>query len=277
MRRIIYISVLSVLLAGASSCIKEDRDDCPCYLSVAHEGFDWNGYKGGLGIYAYGFTGLCFDETFAMDELVNDEASIGVRRGLVDVVCAGGVKNMYSGLDHVLRIPLGKECDNLYLVYDRVDANRERAYIDGRLTKQYANVRVSFNATDDFRGSYAVKVRSNTDAVDMMSMEPMRGRYEFVPSNWMRDVFSFNLPRQVDNSTTLELWGCDSQITADGYIPEEFKLLSTFKIGRYIVEEIGYDWSEDSLKDIEMTLDFSQTSQTITVEDWELVSLDVKF
>lgn len=272
--RLFVVAVFAILF---SSCIKEDRDKCPCYLSAAHEGFLWNSYLGKLRIYAYGSSGLCFDDNFTKSELTNDEAMIGVTRGLVDVVCAGGINNMSAGLDHVLRIPVGKQCDSLFMLYDRVDAVHERAYIFGEITKQYANIRLSFNASENFKGSYAVRVKSNVSAVDMFTMEPVKGEFDYVPSNAKKDKFNFNLPRQLDKSMYIELYGCDKVIYNEGNISKDFVLLTTFPLGKYLVEEAGYNWSAKSLSDIEIILDFSSADMSITVEKWELVSLDVKF
>lgn len=53
-------------------------------------------------------------------------------------------------------------------------------------------------------------------------------------------------------------------------------VLRTFSIGEYIIES-GYDWTAESLEDVNVEIDYAKTEVSFTVNDWEkTVHFDVE-
>ena len=52
--------------------------------------------------------------------------------------------------------------------------------------------------------------------------------------------------------------------------------MRTFSIGEYIIES-GYDWTAESLEDVNVEIDYAKTEVSFTVNDWEkTVHFDVE-
>lgn len=273
--RNLYKILLMHLLLFCVGCVHEDRSGCPCYLCFAHDGFDFNGYSRPLRVCVFNEGRTALRNEYTRVQLEQDIADVPSPRLAVDVACLGGVKGMtMKEGSTVLTIPLGKECDSLYISNDRVLALGERAKVYGVIHKQYSRVRINFNSSEDFKGTYAVRVIGNTSGIDVMTNSPVEGRFEYVPFDMGGSMFSFNLPRQFDDSLILELWGAEEKEQVSGSIPEDrFKLYQTMELGRYITEELSYDWKAEDLPDIDIFVDYGRMEITISIDEWDVVVL----
>lgn len=269
LKKILFISVLLLL-----SCAREDRSGCPCYLCFSHDGFDFNGYRKPVRVCVYDGGNLVLREEYTRAALEEDASDVPSPRSYVDVSCLGGIKNMSLKDGSSLMIPFGHECDTLYATSDKVDAVGERAKVYGVMHKQYARVRMEFEKSSDFTGSYAVRVFSNTAGVDVLSLKPVAGAFEYLPFTEDGSLFSFNLPRQIDNSLYVELWGSiEGRDTGGRFSEENYELYQTIELGYYISEELGYDWNVEDLPDIDVFIDFARVNLIVSIADWDIVAM----
>lgn len=273
MRRcVIFTLFLSVLFLG-QSCIKESRDGCPCYLYFAHSGFDPNGYDKAMRLCVFENDNEVFRKEYMMEQLITDNAEVGIPKGMAEICGMGGVSQMMLKDKYSLLVPFGKDADPLYAFSDKVLAEGERAKVFGRIHKHHCHVTVDLKSDESMKGTYAVRVIGNSKGMDIRDFSPIEGEFSYVPSNADNGKFQFNLPRQVDKALALEIYGSESPVPVDGNIPSSYEYYNTFDIGKYLVDEMGYDWQAESLNDVYITIDYARCEIILRVNDWTLVKL----
>ena len=243
----------ALILALAAGCtVKEDRVPCPCVLHVSLAGGDSPASLVGLSAWGPAAEEFRAEVDLAMYDPSWDRA---VHKGLYTLTAwESGAR--VSGAGHHVIIPVGAEADSLYACHIPVDATGEEAWAEVSLRKQFATVTVHLRRTPDQMAASTFVVEGNTCGFDLMDFSPIAGtfRHEPRPAPGQGSV-SFRVPRQADNSLTLRaiVPGVD---------------LGDIPIGEYIAR-MGYDWSEESLKDITVIIDLVIGGVMITVNDWE--------
>lgn len=260
----------AVLTIVFTSCVKENRDDCPCYLNFAHEGFDNNGYLDDINLHVVHPEVVPSDNVYRVEEMIQDISFVEVTKGEIDVYGTVGKAGMkYSG-DELL-IPYGMQCDPILAFYDDVSAIGERALVYGSIDKQFARVRIMLKMPE-VDGLLAIKVTGNSCGMNMKTFKAVRGEFACIAECWENGIHSFRIPRQTDSSLLLEIWqvpesgSCD--INMDGG-----RKLSFLEIGKIINERLEYDWNTPSLADIDIDIDYVESMVTIRVQEWNLVEM----
>ena len=219
------------LVALVSCSVKEDRGDCPCYLTVDAE------------------RTVSVDGWFGTTSLFNVNGGFvdrQVPRGIVDIVASHG---RFS-------IPEGQQMDSLFARRIPVDTDGESAYARVTLCKNFATIELDFKDEDDGRTDYDLLATGTISGVDARSLNPEEGSFSFVPEpNTDGRGYAFRVPRQKDETLKLLL-------SKDGNIVE------TIDLG-YLVAKTGFDWKAESLGDIAILCDLPAHTFTITVKDWD--------
>ena len=219
------------LVALVSCSVKEDRGDCPCYLTVDAE------------------RTVSVDGWFGTRSLFNVNGGFvdrQVPRGIVDIVASHG---RFS-------IPEGQQMDSLFARRIPVDTDGESAYARVTLCKNFATIELDFKDEDDGRTDYDLLATGTISGVDARSLNPEEGSFSFVPEpNTDGRGYAFRVPRQKDETLKLLL-------SKDGNIVE------TIDLG-YLVAKTGFDWKAESLGDIAILCDLPAHTFTITVKEWE--------
>ena len=219
------------LVALVSCSVKEDRGDCPCYLTVDAE------------------RTVSVDGWFGTRSLFNVNGGFvdrQVPRGIVDIVASHG---RFS-------IPEGQQMDSLFARRIPVDTDGESAYARVTLCKNFATIELDFKDEDEGRTDYDLLATGTISGVDARSLNPEEGSFSFVPEpNTDGRGYAFRVPRQKDETLKLLL-------SKDGNIVE------TIDLG-YLVAKTGFDWKAESLGDIAILCDLPAHTFTITVKDWD--------
>ena len=230
MRRRIMMGILG-LVALVSCSVKEDRGDCPCYLTVDAE------------------RTVSVDGWFGTRSLFNVNGGFvdrQVPRGIVDIVASHG---RFS-------IPEGQQMDSLFARRIPVDTDGESAYARVTLCKNFATIELDFKDEDEGRTDYDLLATGTISGVDARSLNPEEGSFSFVPEpNTDGRGYAFRVPRQKDETLKLLL-------SKDGNIVE------TIDLG-HLVAKTGFDWKAESLGDIAILCDLPAHTFTITVKEWE--------
>ena len=230
MRRRIMMGILG-LVALVSCSVKEERGDCPCYLTVDAE------------------RTVSVDGWFGARSLFNVNGGFvdrQVPRGIVDIVASHG---RFS-------VPEGQQMDSLFARRIPVDTDGESAYARVTLCKNFATIELDFKDEDDGRTDYDLLATGTISGVDARSLNPEEGSFSFVPEpNTDGRGYAFRVPRQKDETLKLLL-------SKDGNIVE------TIDLG-YLVAKTGFDWKAESLGDIAILCDLPAHTFTITVKEWE--------
>ncbi len=230
MRRWILIGLLG-LGALASCSVKEDRSDCPCWLTVEAESTaTLTGWYGSQRIFD-GHKGGFVDRM--------------VPRGDIAIISSRGEFTVAEGL----------QMDELFAELLHVDTDGEKAFAKVQLKKQFATVTLAFKDEEDGRTDYDIIVKGNIQGADSKTLEPKEGPFRCIPEASPERGYQFRVPRQKDNSLTAELWS-------------EGALVDTIPVGE-LIEKAHFDWRRESLGDIHIMADLPAKTFTITVMEWE--------
>ena len=308
-----YISLFVMWMVGMlflSSCsIKEDRDGCPCWMTVempgqaGHDG-DKVGQDGRSPVGA-GDDGCvvlrlrgnsdedAVDYAYKVSEPI--KAGVGaleyeVPRGSVGVSAVAfgneipgragydGLKAGYDGRSagyngDEIRVPVGEQMDSLYGFFKMYHTRCESVLCDVELHKEFCTV--SFTLGEDgYTSPYDIEVWGNVAGVSAWDLMPVLGEFRYAPTQ-KNGVYQVRVPRQEDNSLELVMLEIPDQVGYDG---EEMPGQAGDDGERTVVDRLplgeyiarsGYDWTAEDLADVNVALDLEMQQVTITVSGWD--------
>lgn len=234
--------ILLPLLIVQSCSVKEDRNACPCRLSL------WA--RGELVLAAYD-SGWLFLDSLVLDREEGRIVEKRVARGEV-VVCA------FSGVDPSdmagTTVVAGEDgvVSPVRAFVKKMDCRCEAVRDSIVLHKQFANVLLQLKGSHP---EYEFVVSSGVVGMDLLTLEPVMGDYSVNISADNGDVASFVLPRQDPyGSLSLQLW-------KDGALEDSYPMQEW-------IARTGYDWNEPDLQDICVELDFVNAVVSIRINGW---------
>jgi len=230
MRRKIIIGILG--LAALVSCsVKEDRSDCPCWITViADKAISLSAWYGNQRILDNHGGGL-EDHT--------------VPRGIVDLVASYGS----------FTVPEGEQMTELFAQLQHLNTNGETALTGIELQKQFATVYMDFKDEDDGRTGYDILIYGNYVGADIRTLAPVGGNFRCIPEEAPERGYMFRVPRQKDDSLSAVL-------SYNGNAVE------TIPVGE-LIRKAGFDWTSQSLGDVSILADLPAHTFTITIMEWE--------
>ena len=231
MRRKVLIGLLG-LVALVSCSVKEDRSDCPCWLTVeAPKAISLNAWFGSHQI---------------LDNHRGGFVDHTVPRGIVEIIASYG---KFAAEE-------GHQMDSLFAQRALVNTDGETAGHTVRLNKNFTTVELDFKDEDDGLTVYDLLAIGTVSGVDERTLEPVEGIFRHVPDP-VEDGrgYAFRVPRQKDNSLALTL-------SYDGNVVEVIDL-------GYLIARSGFDWKSESLGDVSILCDLPAHTFTITVKEWE--------
>ena len=92
--------------------------------------------------------------------------------------------------------------------------------------------------------------------MDLRTLNPAHGAFQARAQQTAPSRFALRVPRQDDASLMLD------------FLQEE-NILFSFELGRRILE-MGYDWTAESLEDIELEIDYANARISVIVGGWEM-------
>ena len=297
MNRLLFVMWMAGMLFLSSCSIKEDRDGCPCWMTVDLSDVAESRWKSPERQSNTEYQGLIksLESRQHIAESVvlrlrgnSDEDEVGysyqvteavkpdvgaleyeVPRGSVGVspVALGNEIPGQAGHDGIvgydgdeIRIPVGEQMDSLYGFFRMFYTRCESVLCDVELHKEFCTV--SFTLGDDgYVSPYDLEVWGNVAGVSAWDLMPLEGDFRFAPS--LEDgVYRVRVPRQVDNSSELVML-------------EDSEIVDRLPLGEYIARS-GYDWAAEDLADVHIALDMEKQQVMITVSGWDgVVVMDI--
>lgn len=245
-------------MGAALSCsctVKEERAGCPCYLTLdlnlVNRELLKEGGNGVLAGAAVTMDGACHSAGFFSLDDESDEWTFSVPRGKL-WLCVWSDEKAYNGSD--VSIPVGEECPQVWMSRGEVDCAAEEKRDTVILHKRWCTVRVALSGAGS-ASSRAVEVSSVSCGYDEDGC-PKTGEFFFLPSV-VADRCSFRIPQQVQDDLSLRILSCgfDGELTS----------VRIFWIGRYLSES-GYDWEAEDLSDVDVAIDFTTSSLSLSFE-----------
>lgn len=247
MKRINIILVSIIPLLAACS-VKEDRDECPCWLQIDLS--TCSHYVDRVSLKGWTDDRNVFGVQVVKEDFAPDHEE-EVPRKLIHYSAASGLEsNMNSGISVV--IPEGEQSDRLYAYRADVPAYGETAYDKVSLHKQYAAVAIKI---DDNHNDYSLVVKSGWMGLDLNTLKPVPGQFIYTPEPNEEKVWYFRLPRQGDDLLVMEITG------ENGYT-------YPFDLGG-LIKASGYDWTAEDLDDIMLGVDYVSGKISIDVIPWQ--------
>ena len=265
-----FVPALCALLLSSCS-IKEDRAECPCFLTLDFGGIA-SSHLSQMGLkYLDLFvsaTGEFSDSiSFALADNVQ-EYDLAVPKGdvrLLAVSAGGGRLSWREGF----AIPVGEECPVLYSLADAFEASGAELRRTVLLHKDYCQLSVSVKRSysSSLSRGFEVTVDGGVCGMTLLGM-PMEGEFLCSASSSADGVCTLRLPRQLPSS----LYGSSRGRDAPGiYLTIRYPDtddIRSYPIGEYIAQS-GYDWTAPDLEDISLEVDFSLSGVTFTISKWK--------
>ncbi|MGM9748239.1 MAG: hypothetical protein ACI3ZN_05530 [Candidatus Cryptobacteroides sp.] len=247
---------LSFLMVLPGCSVKENRSGCPCVLILDLSGLDADRFPSVV-LSAVSDDGILFNKSFNESEY-EDCLQLTVPRMARAVSVTGFESENVSPQDisgredgFGLLIPYGSDCPSVHLFAEKVDVSGETDTVKVNLHKNYCKMRIAL--TSESQTDFGVEIKGNYCGYGICG-ELIAGPFANVPEIGPDGKRTVCLPRQGDSSLVMAL-------------EDELGTVRNFAIGEYIAST-GYDWTEEDLRDIDVTIDFIRTELVISVEDW---------
>ena len=300
MNRLLFVMWMAGMLFLSSCSIKEDRDGCPCWMTVDLSDVAesrWKSPEVQSGIDYHSVTKPLKSSQHVAESVVlrlrgnSDEDAINyeyqvteavkadagaleyeVPRGAVGVsaVALGREIPGQAGYDgDEIRIPVGEQMDSLYGFFKMYHTRCESVLCDVDLHKEFCTV--SFTLGEDgYTSPYDIEVWGNVAGVSAWDLMPVLCEFRYAPMQ-KNGVYQVRVPRQVDNSLELVMLEIPGQAGYDG----ERTVVDRLPLGEYIARS-GYDWTAENLADVNVALDLEKQQVMITVSGWDgVVVMDI--
>ena len=315
MNRLLFVMWMSGMLFLSSCSIKEDRDVCPCWMTVDLSDVAesrWKSPESRSNVaenvllrlrgnsdedevgYSYQVTEAVKPDVGALEYEV-PRGSVGVSAVALGNEIPGragydGKSARYDGgmPDRVghdgivgydgdeIRVPVSEQMDSLYGFFKMYHTRCESVLCDVELHKEFCTV--SFTLGEDgYSSPYRIEVWGNVAGVSAWDLMPVLGEFRYAPMQ-KNGVYRVRVPRQVDNSLELVMLEIPDQVGYDGERAGddgERVVVDRLPLGEYIARS-GYDWTAEDLDDVNVALDLEMQQVMITVSGWDgVVVMDI--
>ena len=309
MNRFLFVMWMVGMLFLSSCSIKEDRDVCPCWMTVKMPGqAGHDGEKVGQdgrspvgagddGCVVLRLRGNSDEDAVDYEYRVTEAVRVDVGaleyevpRGSVGVSAVAfgneipgrvGYDEMAAGYDgksagydgDEIRVPVGEQMDSLYGFFKMYHTRCESVLCDVELHKEFCTVSFTLGK-DGYSSPYDIEVWGNVAGVSAWDLMPVLGEFRYAPMQ-KNGVYQVRVPRQVDNSLELVMLEIPDQVGYDG---EEMPGQAGDDGERTVVDRLplgeyiarsGYDWTAEDLADVNVALDLEMQQVMITVSGWD--------
>ena len=240
------LSGVFLLFLVVACSVKEDREVCPCRLTLDFKGVDTTLVRR-ANILATSSEGIVFFDSVAVADFDKEYVRNVPHRAMKINVWGG------TGTDEDLQIPYGCECPHLYMHTFEPDLSGEECHEKILLKKNHCCLTVLLDGRDDM--PYCLTFRGNVDGYGHDG-RPSGGEFACVAYPAEDGGSQVVVPRQKDSSLLLEVDDMKAPFT------------KTFAIGEYL-DAAGYDWTATELDDADVVIDYYLTGIKITFKGWD--------
>ena len=249
--RSLRMTVGALAVAVMASCsVKEDRSDCPCWLTV-----DLSETNGAYVQLKAWCPAPVFSESIPRSQR-DDFHEYRVPRGQVRLSAYRETPGLFLEGD-VLSITEGSQMDSLFASTTLVNTVAEFAHETIRLHKNFATVSVIFKDEENGRpADCRLDVSGTVAGINVQTLAPVPGRFSCTAEEPLEGGFTFRVPRQMDANLNAALY------SRDGI------LMESYPVG-WLIQQAGFDWNKTDLSDVEIMVDTPTATFTITVKEWD--------
>lgn len=236
------------VLAFLSCSVKENRDKCPCTLSLEMDRLPAL------------VTILDKDSGEIVQRIVEESPSIlkvshgflAISLGAMDA--EGESPGEVFNSEGALSILGGNDCPKVWLDHcPEVDTEGEYTQISSTLHRSFALLTVKIVKADGQWKPYDIEIEGEVNGYNM-DTTPSDGKFKVLLTPDSEYTCRLSLPRQKDNSLLL-------------HIKDEDASLRTFTLGEALHRN-GYDWRAPDLSDIEIEINYQFSRINVVTDLW---------
>ena len=253
------------LLAEGALCLscrgKEDRMECPVYVTVLTDRFAQQGLQDGT-------VSFSADKLLIRDEInflsyLREGYEQACPRDFARAAVLSGVENSRLSEDNLF-VPPGRQADLLWAFGTSFSTEEDAYVLDAIPHKQYCLIQFLFDDAPTAPADYPWRFRLLADCsgMNIYTLEPAEGSYRSVVGPNAVGEWYGVLPRQKANNMRLEVFLPNADDESEGRTDYVLDLGKAF-------EKQGYDWRQEDLKDITVKVGFSEAGIRLTVQEWE--------
>ncbi len=301
MNRLLFVMWMAGMLYLSSCSIKEDRDGCPCWMTVDLSDVAesrWKSPEVQSNIEHQDVTKSPESRSNVAENVLlrlrgnSDEDAVEYEYQMTEAVRADAGTLEYEvprGSVGVSAVALGRDFstplrsarnDKLKSGHDgdeiRIPVGEQMDSLYGFFKMYHTRCEsvlcdvdlhkefctVSFTLGEDgYTSPYDIEVWGNVAGVSAWDLMPVLGEFRYAPMQ-KNGVYQVRVPRQVDNSLELVML-------------EDSEIVDRLPLGEYIARS-GYDWAAENLADVSVALDLKMQQVMITVSGWDgVVVMDI--
>ncbi|MCQ2181874.1 MAG: hypothetical protein MJY89_00495 [Bacteroidales bacterium] len=242
------------LLAG---CVKEERKDCPCYLTLDLDAvIREREFSEAVTSFSPCMNGPVDRDLIILREYEEVGYEKMVMREMVSVSVVCGQKDAVFDGD-CLRVTKNAQADPVMAYAENVLCDAERVKAEVTLHKQYCRINFLRNGVDPGeKYPYGMRVTAACNAMNIYDLTPVEGL--FIADAIVGDDGNpyVVLPRQKQNALRLDIMDIDGRV------------LHSIDLGE-VFREMSYDWGKEDLDDVNLKIDYTKAEVEIGIVPWE--------
>ena len=181
----------------------------------------------------------------------------------VEVYGGLGLRNGHEQ-GHAWVVDAGEDGAPLFRFWSRLPTLDDTALVPVEFTKEYCRITVWIVPFEEGGEDCPVRItaRAHTAGIDLESGQPVAGIYRYSPEERAPGLFSFIVPRQADESLTLEL---TPKRPGENPLPEN---LGSLLLWPYLSRSDGFSWQLRNLPDADIELDIRRSEVQVSLTEW---------
>lgn len=256
MRRLVLSILVPFLLC--TSCVKEERGDCPCYLILDFDELIGQGrYNEAIATFSPSTDRPLYQQKISIVEYEGRGYEIRVPKEMVKTSVVCGFKNVNFTGDRIT-VPYNEQSDPVMAFGAERIITGERDTLLVTLHKQYCNVDFMISGLDTrVEFPYELRISAECNGLGLPDLSPLTGGFSAMAIEDETQNLSIRVPRQQRNILSMEV--LDKR---DGHV------YST-NLGE-MLDDLNYDWNKPDLDDIVLIVDFVQMSVEVELVPWDM-------
>lgn len=260
-RKKIACAILGMATLAPACSVKEDRLECPVYVTVLTDQFVIRGMNEGK--VSFSSAHLIDREDISFLSFLRDGYRQACPREYARAAVFSGAENYTLGED-AMQVTPGQQAGLLWAYGETFSANSDEYIIDAEPHKQYCLVRFLFDDSPTAPSDYAwrFRIKAACSGLNIYTLEPLDGEYSCCVGPNAVGAWYGVIPRQKANELLLEVYLPDSDDEQTGRTDYVIDLGRKF-------EAMGYDWTAEDLRDVTVSVGFASADISIRVQEWE--------
>lgn len=243
-----------------SSCIKEERIECPCFLSIDFSLIDTLLIDNVNIWLADSQNNIFLCDTLSRENFTKFY-EVAVPKGATHLYCWGNINNStIKDEEHPSIItPEGASSDKLYFFSTKIDTSDEFGKETVKMKRYYTGIFVKVSGEASADEGVKLEIKSSSTGY-YISGKIYEGIYSCHRESYSDCLYDFNIIKQKTPEDLII-----SLYTMENGIEEK---VTEFPLGAAL-NRVGIDMSGDKMGDVFITIDYSSMSAKVTVENWQ--------